>query len=61
MAEPIPASEPLNIPEHPQLPVAKVPTRAERVRAAMGKFAWIPFSSDDHIRKKQEEIGREER
>ena len=55
MAEPISTSEQLNIPEHPQAPVGKVPTRAERVRALMGKFAWIPFSSDDHIREKQEE------
>jgi len=27
----------------------------------MGKFAWIPFSSDDLIRKKQEELELEER
>ncbi len=27
----------------------------------MGKFAWVPFSSDDHIRQKQEEIKLEER
>ena len=26
----------------------------------MGKFAWIPFSSDDYIREKQEEIELEE-
>jgi hypothetical protein len=44
-----------------EVPVGKLPTRAERVHAARGKFAWVPFSSDDHIREKQEEIQREDR
>jgi hypothetical protein len=61
MAEPISTPESLHIPEVPPPPVGRVPTRAERVRAAMGKFAWIPFSSDDHIREKQEELDREDR
>ena len=61
MAEPISTSGQLSVPEHPQFPVGRLPTHAERVHAAMGKFAWIPFSSDDHIREKHEELDREER
>jgi hypothetical protein len=60
MAEPISTSD-QSITQPPQVPPPRIPTRAERVEAAMGKFAWIPFSSDDHIRRKQEEIKLEER
>lgn len=60
MSEPVSTPEPLHIPEHPQPPVGRLPTRAERVHAAMGSFAWIPFSSDDHIREKREELARDE-
>lgn len=34
-------------------------TRAERVRAAYGKFAHVPFGSDDHAREKLKDIERE--
>ena len=61
MPEPTSTPEHLGSAEHHQAPVGRVPTRAERVHAAMGKFAWIPFSSDDLIRKKQEELELEER
>ena len=44
---------------HPPLP--KALTRAERVRALRGKYAWIPFSSDDYAREKRKETEREER
>ena len=60
MAEPTSASNHVSIPEHPSPPVGKLPTRAERVHALCGKYAWIPFSSEDHIREKQEEIEQEE-
>jgi hypothetical protein len=55
MAEPTSASNHVSVPELPSPPVGKLPTRAERVHAARGKFAWIPFSSDDHIREKERE------
>jgi hypothetical protein len=61
MAEPVLTPEHLANPEQPQIPVGKVPTRAERVRAAMGKYAWIPFSSDDHVREKRAELELDER
>lgn len=35
--------------------------RAARVRAIVGKYAHVPFSSDDLIRERQEEVAREER
>jgi hypothetical protein len=34
--------------------------RAARVRAARGSLAHMPFSSEDFMREKQEEIDREE-
>ena len=48
-------------PAVPKSPLPKPLTRAERVRALWGKYAWVPFSSDDLVRKKQEEIKLEER
>lgn len=36
-------------------------THAERVDAVCGKYAWIPFSSDDFIAEKHKEIELEER
>jgi hypothetical protein len=60
MTEPASPPNPTNVPKRSQPPVGRIPTRAERVRAACGKFAWIPFSSEDHIREKQEEIELEE-
>jgi hypothetical protein len=47
-------------PAVPEAPLPKPLTRAERVRALRGKYAWIPFSSDDHVREKHEEMQREE-
>ena len=61
MIEPASTSDQAGMKEHPQTPVGRIQTRADRIRAARGKFAWIPFSSDDHIRQKQEEIKIEER
>ncbi|MFZ1935013.1 MAG: hypothetical protein WCB27_13350 [Thermoguttaceae bacterium] len=61
MAEPISASEQGRTPELPQVRAETTLTRAERIRAIRGKYAWIPFSSDDHVREKQEELEREER
>lgn len=34
--------------------------RCERIRAITGKYAWVPYSSEDLIREKQEERVREE-
>jgi hypothetical protein len=43
-------------PNEPNLdPPIRPMTRKERVHALRGKFAHVPFSSDDHIRQKQEE------
>ena len=61
MAEPILTPDCAGTAAPAQIPIGKLPTRAERVHAARGKFAWVPFSSDDHVREKQEEIQREER
>ena len=36
-------------------------TRAERVRALRGKYAWIPFSSEDFIQEKHREIDAEDK
>jgi hypothetical protein len=36
-------------------------THAERVDAVCGKYAWIPFSSDEFIAEKHKEIELEER
>lgn len=44
----------------PEAPLPEPMTRAERVKALRGKYAWIPFSSDDHVREKHEEMEREE-
>ena len=60
MAEPISTSDRAAVPGQAQLPPGRIPTRAERIHAARGMFAWIPFSSDDKIREKQEEIELEE-
>ena len=60
MTEPASPLNQTNVPEHPHPPVGRIPTRAERVNALCGKYAWIPFSSEDHIREKQEEIELEE-
>ena len=39
---------------------ADVPlTRVQRIRALRGKFAFVPFSSEDHARQKIAEIERE--
>jgi hypothetical protein len=60
MAEPTPAaSDPVGAAEPHQIPIGRLPTRAERVEAAMGKFAWVPFSSEELIREKREELDRE--
>ena len=34
-------------------------TRDRRLREIQGKYAWIPFSSDDFIAEKHREIERE--
>jgi hypothetical protein len=61
MAEPTSAaSDSVGAADAHQTPFGKVPTRAERVEAAMGKFAWVPFSSEDLVREKQEELEQEE-
>lgn len=36
-------------------------TLDQRLRAIQGKYAWIPFSSEDFIAEKHREIEREER
>jgi hypothetical protein len=62
MAEPASAaSDSVGAVEPHQTLIGKLPTRAERVCAAMGKFAWVPFSSEDLAREKQEELEQEER
>ena len=33
----------------------------QRIEAAMGKYADVPFSSEDLIRERREEVEREER
>jgi len=60
MAEPRATSDRAVAPGQAQLPLGRIPTRAERVEAAMGMFAWVPFSSEDKVREKQEEIELEE-
>ena len=60
MAETTSTTQSLDAPKETQFPVGRLSTRAERVHALMGKFAWIPFSSDDYVREKQEELEREE-
>ncbi|MGW8257739.1 MAG: hypothetical protein ACWGMZ_09665 [Thermoguttaceae bacterium] len=44
------------------LPDLSVPpmTRQERVHALRGAFAFVPFSSDDHIREKEADKELEE-
>jgi hypothetical protein len=62
MAEPTSASsDSVGAAEPHPTPIGRLPTRAERVEAAMGKFAWVPFSSEDLVREKQEELGLESR
>jgi hypothetical protein len=61
MAEPTTTSNCIETTATSQVPVGKLPTRAQRVHAARGKFSWVPFSSDDHVDEKQEEIQQEER
>ena len=61
MSEPTTTPEHLDASKYPQPPLGRLPTRAERINAAMGKFAWIPFSSDDYVREKRNELDREER
>jgi hypothetical protein len=61
MDEPILTPDNLLSSEPSEHPAGRLPTRAERVHALMGKYAWIPFSSDDHVREKQEELEREKR
>jgi hypothetical protein len=36
-------------------------TREERIRAVQGKYAFIPFNSEDFIAEKAKEIDREQR
>jgi hypothetical protein len=36
-------------------------TRKERVHALLGAYAHVPFSSEDHIRQKEEEKELEDR
>jgi excisionase family DNA binding protein len=43
-----------------EVPAATAAERAARVRSVRGKYAHLPTSSDDFIRRKQEEIEREE-
>jgi len=35
------------------------PTRAQRVHALRGKYAFVPFGSDDHMRETAKEIEQE--
>ncbi len=61
MSEPTPTADQSHAGATAARVPARVPTRAERVRALAGKYAWIPFSSDDYIREKRKELEREER
>jgi hypothetical protein len=58
--EPPTAQGDASAPAIPELPLPKPSTRAERVRALRGKYAWIRVSSDDLVRRKHEEMKREE-
>jgi|WetSurMetagenome_2_1015567.scaffolds.fasta_scaffold2100741_1 hypothetical protein len=60
MPEPTVIHGDMSMPTIPEAPLPEPLTRAERVRALRGKYAWIPFSSDDHVREKHEEMDREE-
>ncbi len=42
-------------------PIAQSPGQARRRPTAMGKYAFVPGSSDDFAREKQDEIAREDR
>jgi hypothetical protein len=59
MPEPPTTHTNTNIQAVPEAPLPKPLTRAERIRALRGKYAWVPFSSDDHVRRKREEMERE--
>ena len=61
MAEPDINPNPIQTPAPADRAPLKPSSRAERVRAARGKFAFVPFSSEDHAREKEREIAREER
>ena len=61
MSEPTAISSDMNMSTPQKPPLPEPLSRAERVRALRGKYAWIRFSSDDLMREKREEIKREER
>jgi hypothetical protein len=61
MSETAAISGNVNMPTDQKPPLPEPLSRAERVRALRGKYAWIPFSSDDLAREKQKEIEREGR
>lgn len=46
-------------PVKPLAPEIRPRTRAERLKSIMGKYAYIPFSSEDHARAKTREIEEE--
>jgi hypothetical protein len=61
MAETLPPPNPIQtISLPPDIPVPPL-TRKQRVHALRGKYAFVPFSSDDHIRQKELEKQLEER
>jgi hypothetical protein len=61
MADSPPATGPIAIESEPTVVPIPPLTRKQRVHALRGKYAFVPFSSDDHIRQKESEKRLEER